>query len=350
MTPTMPREPWRESLEDHDRGGWRGVMRRVFGDGENPLAWGFGLYSAWGIRVRVHLLFVFYIVAEVIRSLLPDQPGLMYIAPLLIALFGLVLLHEYGHCVVCRLVGGDADEILIWPLGGLAMCLPPHRWKANLWTTAGGPLVNAILLVPLGLLCYAVTHDLGAVIFNPFNPMLAASAIAASSSLLQMLKLFVWSLHYANMLLLAFNLIVPMYPMDAGRLLQEVLWAKIGYRESMRVAAIVGIAVALFLAVIAITFDGMQRLLAIALLGGYVCFMELRRLKFEAAEDPGVFAAAYPEAEDEAGPTRSETRRQEREAAEKAEVDRILDKISASGMDSLSSKEKRTLERASGKG
>ncbi|MBZ0173289.1 MAG: hypothetical protein K8E66_12970, partial [Phycisphaerales bacterium] len=336
--------------EEESRGGWRGVMRRIFGDGENPLAWGFPLYSAWGIRVRVHLLFVFYILAELIRSVLPDQAGIEYVLPLLAALFGLVLLHEYGHCLACRRVGGEAVEILMWPLGGLASCLPPHQWRAHFWTTAGGPLVNVVLLVPLGLLAYVVTGDLGSVLFNPFDPMLTAGAISASNSAMQILKLFVWSLHYANMLLLAFNLLVPMYPMDAGRLLQAVLWGKLGYRESMRIAAIVGIAVAGLLAVVSITFDGMQRLLAIALLGGLVCSMELRRLRFEAGEDPGVFASAYAGDEEDAGPSRGELKRREKEAAEKAEVDRILEKISGSGMESLTRREKRVLERASEKG
>ncbi len=340
----MPKEPWRESLEEN-RGGWRGVMRRVIGDGENPLTWGFGLYTARGIRVRIHLLFVFYILAELIRSMLPDQAGLTYAAPMLVALFGLVLLHEYGHCFVCRHVGGEADEILMWPLGGLASCLPPHRWHAHFWTTAGGPLVNAVLLVPLGLSAYAVTGDLSTVLFNPFNPMLTAGTISASNNAMLILKLFVWSLHFANMLLLAFNLLVPMYPMDAGRLLQAVLWAKVGYRESMRIAAVVGLAVAGLLAVVSITFDGMQRLLAVALLGGLVCYMELRRLRFEAGEDE--LAVPFAEPDEDPAPSRAEQRRREKEQAEKAEIDRILAKISATGIKSLTKKEKRTLDRAS---
>jgi len=31
-----------------------------------------------------------------------------------------VLAHEYGHAFGARLVGGDCQEILMWPLGGLA--------------------------------------------------------------------------------------------------------------------------------------------------------------------------------------------------------------------------------------
>ncbi len=49
-------------------------------------------------------------------------------------LLGTVLIHELGHALAARRVGGHADGILLWPLGGLAYvghdCGPkgePHR-------------------------------------------------------------------------------------------------------------------------------------------------------------------------------------------------------------------------------
>jgi hypothetical protein len=36
------------------------------------------------------------------------------------ALFGVVLLHEFGHAFACRQTGGEADTIVLWPLGGIA--------------------------------------------------------------------------------------------------------------------------------------------------------------------------------------------------------------------------------------
>lgn len=312
------------------------------------MRWGFPLYSAWGIRVRIHVFFVFYILAECIRALTPDHAGLLFVVPLLLALFGLVLLHEYGHCLACRRVGGEADEILMWPLGGLASCMPPHRWLAHFWTTAGGPLVNVVLLLPLAGVAWAVTGELGAVVFNPFDPGPAVGLITASGTALKIAKIFVWALHYSNMVLLAFNVLVPMYPMDGGRLLQALLWRKMGYRDSMRVSCVVGLAAAGLMAVFSVVFEELT-LLAIALLGGIVCYSELQRLKFEAAEDPGVYGAAFEDEPVEAGPSRAEVKAREKAQAEAAEVDRILEKISREGMGSLSRKEKGILERASGK-
>src|ERR1700729_17718 len=63
-----------------------------------------------------------------------------------LALFLIVLLHEFGHALACRSVGGRADRIVLWPLGGVAYVDPPPRPGATLWSIAAGPLVNVVLL------------------------------------------------------------------------------------------------------------------------------------------------------------------------------------------------------------
>ena len=56
-----------------------------------------------------------------------------------------VLLHEFGHCFAARWVDGDAKEVLLWPLGGLADVEVPHTPRAHFLTAAGGPAVNLLL-------------------------------------------------------------------------------------------------------------------------------------------------------------------------------------------------------------
>src|SRR6202048_3482598 len=63
-----------------------------------------------------------------------------------LALFLIVMLHEYGHALACRQVGGTADQIVLWPLGGVAYVDPPPRPGATLWSIVAGPLVNVVLL------------------------------------------------------------------------------------------------------------------------------------------------------------------------------------------------------------
>ena len=63
-----------------------------------------------------------------------------------LALFLIVTLHEFGHAMACRQVGGIANQIVLWPLGGVAYVDPPPRAGATLWSIAAGPLVNVVLL------------------------------------------------------------------------------------------------------------------------------------------------------------------------------------------------------------
>src|SRR5215467_8053662 len=63
-----------------------------------------------------------------------------------LALFLIVMLHEFGHALACRQVGGRANQIVLWPLGGVAYVDPPPRPGATLWSIAAGPLVNVVLL------------------------------------------------------------------------------------------------------------------------------------------------------------------------------------------------------------
>ena len=69
-----------------------------------------------------------------------------------LALFLVVMLHEYGHALACRQVGGTANQIVLWPLGGVAYVNPPPRPGATLWSIVAGPLVNVAFLVILSLL------------------------------------------------------------------------------------------------------------------------------------------------------------------------------------------------------
>src|SRR6516164_7278630 len=63
-----------------------------------------------------------------------------------LGLFLIVLTHEFGHALACRSVGGRADLIVLWPLGGVAYVSPPQRPGAQLWSIAAGPLVNVVLI------------------------------------------------------------------------------------------------------------------------------------------------------------------------------------------------------------
>jgi Zn-dependent protease len=139
-----------------------------------------------------------------------------------LGLFVIVTLHEFGHSLACRQVGGSADRILLWPFGGVAYVAPPQRPGATLWSIAAGPLVNVALLpliVGAGWLCRSV----GLLDNNPD------------------LVRFLRALLYIDLSLLLFNLL-PVYPLDGGQILRSLLWYPLGRTRSLQVATLVGLA------------------------------------------------------------------------------------------------------------
>src|SRR5213595_519731 len=83
-----------------------------------------------------------------------------------ISLFVIVLIHEFGHALACRQVGGQANEIVLWPLGGIAFVNPPPRPGALLWSIAAGPLVN-VVLVPFTFAAFVLARMQGLAQINP---------------------------------------------------------------------------------------------------------------------------------------------------------------------------------------
>ena len=137
-----------------------------------------------------------------------------------LGLFLIVMLHEYGHALACRQVGGTANQIVLWPLGGVAYVNPPQRPGATLWSIAAGPLVNVAFLVILSLL-------------GILNRSLGSSETMSNA------HLFLRALWFINLGLLIFNLL-PIYPLDGGQILRSLLWFAVGRARSLMVATVIG--------------------------------------------------------------------------------------------------------------
>ncbi len=156
-----------------------------------------------------------------------------------LALFLIVLLHEYGHALACRQVGGIANQIVLWPLGGVAYVDPPPRPGATLWSIAAGPLVNVVLL-PILMFLLMLSRAWGWALAMP-------NAYALLRAVL-----------FINVTLLLFNLL-PIYPLDGGQILRSLLWFVMGRGRSLMVATLLG-------------FVGVAGLIVLALRIGSVWF------------------------------------------------------------------------------
>lgn len=177
------------------------------------------LFHLWGIEVYLHFswfLVAFYSISTRIHKYeSPAWGALEYLA-----LFLIVTMHEFGHALACRQVGGKADQIVLWPLGGVAYVAPPERPGATLWSIAAGPLVNVALVPVLFGLVY-VDHQLGWAEQHPDR------------------HTFVQTVGIINFSLLCFNLL-PIFPLDGGQILRALLWYPLGKARSLLASTVVG--------------------------------------------------------------------------------------------------------------
>src|SRR3984957_5841860 len=117
----------------------------------------FKIFRLFGISVYVHWLwFVFAYFAIKYRTHVYSSPIFNVLEYL--SLFLIVLMHEFGHQLACRQVGGSTRDIVLWPLGGIAYVSPPQRPGAQLWSIAAGPLVNVVLIPVLSVLVSFSSH------------------------------------------------------------------------------------------------------------------------------------------------------------------------------------------------
>jgi Zn-dependent protease len=179
----------------------------------------FKIFTFAGIGVYVHWMWILFAVLtfqwRTHAYTSPIWNALEYLS-----LFAIVLLHEFGHQLACRQVGGKTHDIIIWFLGGVAYVSPPQRPGAQLWSIAAGPLVN-VILIPILSVFVSVSSHLG---WYDTYPNLYD---------------FLHNIWKLNIGLLIFNL-MPVYPLDGGQILRSLLWFIIGRANSLFVASIIG--------------------------------------------------------------------------------------------------------------
>ena len=190
---------------------------------------GFRLFRLAGIDVFLHWSWFVVALFELQRA--QDYSSPVWSVLEYLSLFAIVTMHEFGHALACRQVGGRAERIVLWPLGGVAYVDPPQRPGATLWSIAAGPLVN-VALVPVLVGLYLLGRSLGWGVTAP-DALALARAVA-----------------YINGGLLLFN-ILPVYPLDGGQILRSLLWFVIGRSRSLLAASafgFVGVAALAYLA------------------------------------------------------------------------------------------------------
>jgi Zn-dependent protease len=345
----------------------------------DPFSWSIPLGRLFGVTVRVHIAFVIFVLAMWIKKLHSGAEGeATWMMVLMGLMFVAVLLHEYGHCFAARYVDGEASEILMWPLGGLARCELPHSPWAHFVCAAGGPLVNVLLCVIAGV-------GLAMWNFQPsFNPLpdqcwntllynfkdgkiygsMWAGSLAAER--LTMWQYLVAQFFWVNWFLFLLNVLLCGFPLDGGRMVQAALWPRLGYRSAMRTAVVIGFFVMFVVAIYAI-FQNEVLVLLLALAIYVACKQEWITLEM-GGEDSLFgydFSQGYTSLERDQPPpprkkqpnffqrwlqkraARKMQRQQEQQEADERRMDELLEKIAREGKQALTDEEQRFLKRVS---
>jgi Zn-dependent protease len=205
------------------------------------------LFRFAGIDVFLHWSWFLVAFYEIERGGFGHYSSVAWAVLEYLSLFLIVTLHEFGHSLACRQVGGQANQIVLWPLGGVAYVNPPQRPGATLWSIAAGPLVNVVL----------------APIVMGFGYL---SLVMGWYSAVPDLRPLVHAIFYIDVGLLVFN-ILPIYPLDGGQILRALLWLVMGRGRSLMVATILGfVGIAAFFGLALWSRDGWLGVVSVFLL------------------------------------------------------------------------------------
>ena len=189
------------------------------------MAWSFPIARIFGTQLRIHVTFFLLIAGFGVWGFrAAGLEGALFAALFVIALFGCVVLHEFGHALAGRLFGIRTPDITLLPIGGLARLerMPRNPWHEFVIAIAG-PAVNVAIASAIAVLL-ALKPEFG-VMPGEFPPATVPE--------------FIIYLFSANISLVIFNMI-PAFPMDGGRVLRSLLATMLPHARATAFAAGLG--------------------------------------------------------------------------------------------------------------
>ena len=190
------------------------------------MKWSFRLATIAGTEVRVHLTFFLLLLFVAVQGISSGGvQGAIFATVLVTAMFGGVVLHEFGHVFAARGYGIRTPDITLLPIGGVARLeRMPRKPVHELVVALAGPMVNVAIAAVIALV-------LG--LSMRFDPEFAFDLKTGFWQHLMMWHIF----------MVIFNMI-PAFPMDGGRVLRAVLAMFTDYGRATRLAATIGQALA----------------------------------------------------------------------------------------------------------
>jgi Zn-dependent protease/CBS domain-containing protein len=205
--------------------------------------WSTTIARVSGIDIKLHITFPLILLLGALQWGSAHGPtGAAFGALLMALLFLCVTLHELGHSLVAQSFRIPVREIVLLPLGGVALLgRMPEKPRQELLIAAAGPAVNVVLAAMI----YLVT---GATL--GWEGLDGKGLVAGTRAEPSLGTLLVWLME-ANISLVLFNLI-PAFPLDGGRMLRAGLAMVTDYQRATRIAAGTGQLLAISLGVLGV--------------------------------------------------------------------------------------------------
>lgn len=319
---------------------------------QSPLFWSFPIGSLFATRIRLSIWFL------LLPLILVARLDFQLACALTVIFLVSTLLHELiGHVLVARSTGGDGHEVLLWPIGGLAWVHPAPTFVSHFFTAAGGPLTN--LLICLATLPTVLWINQGSMAFNPFVLPIAEFSESWGPEFLLLVFFVNWMLALVNLL--------PIYPLDGGRMVEASLIGRGTAVERKMLCVKIGTIACMLVIAGGLMFDNLW----VVTLGSLLLVLNILEgvnVQWGDAYDDSFmgydFSQGYTSLERSAiaeKPVRKsfwERRREQKQAMrlqrqeelrrqEELLLDELLAKVHASGINALTPQEKKFLQRTS---
>ena len=203
------------------------------------MKWSWRIGAFRGIGVYVHATFLILIGFIVLShwSAGSNIGKILEGVGFILALFGCVVLHEFGHALMAARYGIKTRDITLLPIGGLARLeRMPDEPVQELWVALAGPAVNVVIATALFVLLQFTSA------WAPLEQL-----TVAGGPFLQRLML-------VNVILVVFNML-PAFPMDGGRVLRALLATRLEYTRATHIAANIGQSMALVFGVLGFFYN-----------------------------------------------------------------------------------------------
>ncbi|MBN2518307.1 MAG: site-2 protease family protein [Candidatus Altiarchaeota archaeon] len=193
------------------------------------------IFKIRGIAVKLHITFLLILPLFVLGfasdmsqdgTLLSATVSILYSLMFFTILFGSVLIHELVHSFVAMRNGIKVKQIILTPIGGIASISMVKAPKSEFKISIAGPLSNFVI----GFILLSIA--IAAFGLEALTEAFFTGDFVSVPSILNITILAIWM----NMVLGIFNLFLPVFPMDGGRVLRSLLAMVMDYGKATRLA------------------------------------------------------------------------------------------------------------------